>query len=238
MHISRIVNILPLSIAENVEYFRVGSKNDGGYLNVKDFSKNDFAISFGVEGNVDWEKDFMNYGSGINCYDNSIDILPEKIDNSNFFKKTVGEEVYLKDCIEACPEDKDLILKMDIEGGEWNVLLNTNSQELSRFRQILVEYHSMLDIFSNTERYILVKDCLNKLNKTHSAVWIHANNYGSYDIINEKIVPDVIEVLYLRKSSYNTYYYNKVHKDKYKSIKLLDHPNNKDKEDIGQTFFL
>ena len=45
--------------------------------------------------------------------------------------------------------------------------------------------------------------CINKINRTHSLVHLHANNYGSFVILDEKIlVPDVLELTYVKTANY------------------------------------
>ena len=55
--ISRFKDALKTSVAKEVSYKRIGSINDGGYILVDDINKDDHLISFGVEGNVDFEKE-------------------------------------------------------------------------------------------------------------------------------------------------------------------------------------
>jgi hypothetical protein len=228
-------NLFPIQKAIDVEYIRLGSKNDGGYINVNDISKNDFSISFGISYNVDWEKDFIEYGKGIDCYDNSVDGLIENIHNSRFFKKTVGSEISLNDCIKNTNWTKDFILKMDIEGGEWDVFRDASVDDLKKFRQIVVEYHWLIDKI-NSKEYYLIKSCFDKINETHVPVWIHANNYAKHIEIDKVNIPDVVEVLYLRKSDYKFKNFNS-YKEYLDIFNNLDMPNDKKSEEILVNFY-
>jgi hypothetical protein len=231
----KFYSLFPIQKALDVEYKRFGSKNDGGYINVNDISKNDFSISFGISYNIDWEKDFIKYGNSIDCYDNSVDGLIENINNSRFFKKTVGSEVSLKDCIINSNWNKDFILKMDIEGAEWEVFNSASLDDLLKFRQIVVEYHWIIDKINNGD-YELMKSCFDKINKTHTPVWIHANNYGKCIKVNGISVPDFVEVLYLRKSDY--IFNNYLSYEEYLNIfNDFDMPNNTKSQEIMVNFY-
>lgn len=231
------LNLFTIKKAIGVEYKRIGSKNDGGYINVNDISNNDFAISFGISDNVDWEKGFMQYGAGIDCYDNSINGLPENIFNSRFFKKTVGVDINLSECINLSKWNKDFVLKMDIEGSEWEVIQQTSFKDLSNFRQILIEYHWILDKLNNKDEYEIIKSCIDKISDTHTPVWIHANNYGRSLNVDNRILADVVEVLYLRNSSYKFEDYSN-YEEYYNIFNSLNMPNTKNLNDILVSFSL
>ena len=95
-----------------------------------------------------------------------------------------------------------MILKMDVEGAEWSFLSTISSEILSKFDQMVFEFHFMTqpkDI--NLMNATLA--CLNKINKTHSLVHLHANNCGSTLILDDKILfPDVLELTYVKTSNY------------------------------------
>jgi len=84
------------------------------------------------------------------------------IDN-NSEKSTVGKgdinvaTVTLKDVVQIFPENEDIILKMDIEGAEYNALYNTSTDVLRRFSSIAIEMHEFPDSghkFNDLDRYI------------------------------------------------------------------------------------
>jgi hypothetical protein len=76
-----------------------------------------------------------------------------------------------------------------------------SSEQLSLFRQVVVELH-----WGIRTPYIYVPDfpvdILEHLLKTHQPVVVHPNNYGSTVVVDGVVVPQVIEVTLLRKSSY------------------------------------
>jgi hypothetical protein len=202
-NVKRLKSIFTKAAAVDVSYKRFGRDNDGGYIMVNDITKNDFGISFGIAGDVSWDQDFMKFASGIHMYDNSIDNLPEHVTDSKFFKETVGSDIGLDKAAAKADSDKDLILKMDIEGSEIDVLKNCSSDSVKKFRQIIIEFHNIIDYTKNKLVFKDLDDAVSKILQTHLPVWLHANNWGSVEEIEGYMVPDVLEVLFLRKSSYS-----------------------------------
>lgn len=88
-----------------------------------------------------------------------------------------------------------MILKMDVEGCEWGVLDNISEETLLRFDQIVLEIHFLLTL-QNREQILR---SLKKLSHTHEVVHIHANNTCKVMYVNGYVMPDVIEVSYVRK---------------------------------------
>lgn len=47
---------------------------------------------------------------------------------------------------------------------------------------------------------------LEKLNKTHQFVWLHANNFGYVERVGEEMeIPAYVEATYLKRTMYHTY---------------------------------
>jgi hypothetical protein len=205
LHVPNFIKLFFKKYVPDLKYKRFGSVNDGGYILADDLSSNDFLISFGIEANVDFEEDLAKTVSGIHAYDYSIDEIPRDVDNLLFFKEKIGSDAMLSDILQRCPDNKDLILKADIEGGEFDFLSSTTEQELARFRQIIIEFHWVHDYFydGNSDYREKLDLSMTNLLKTHDVVWIHGNNNAPYDIYENTPVPSVFEALFLRKSSYN-----------------------------------
>ena len=90
-------------------------------------------------------------------------ILPSK---ASFFKKKLGlvsnkQEISINDWI--IQDDKDIILKLDIEGDEYASLIDISEQNLKKVRILVIEFHDLRnlrnDIFLN-----LFNKVINKLN--------------------------------------------------------------------------
>lgn len=206
--IKAIKQLLKIHKAET-DYVRIGSKNDGGYILANDIKETDYVISFGVDNNIDFENELSDLGCRVDMYDYSITVPPENIrESARFFnKKIVGDfgtsgintfETNLSQCIYQI--ENDIILKIDIEGSEWDVL--STSKNLNKFRQIVFEAHWMQNLIDPIF-YNKVLNALINIRQTHIPVWVHANNNVPLLILGNSPVPTVFEVLFLRKESYN-----------------------------------
>jgi hypothetical protein len=180
---------------------RFGSKHDGGYVILNDITNRDFLLSFGVGDNVDFEEEFSKICSGSHLYDHSIPSLPKQIENTVFYNEFIGRtpDIDLKTAISRLPQTSNLILKIDIEGSEWQLLADATEQELNLFRQIIIEFHNISKL-TNPLFAAKAESVINKLSNLFWIINIHGNNNGDYFIIENTPIPDVIEVSFLNKS--------------------------------------
>jgi hypothetical protein len=198
---NRIKENLKLKTPKGKNFVRFGRDFDGGYVIIDDLSKDDFLVSMGVFDDVSFEKDTQELVSGVHLYDHTIECLPEKLDNATFFKEKIGNESHY--IFNRIPENKDIILKIDIEGSEWDFFRSLSDKEMNRMRQIAIEIHWFIPggEFGVSDCPI---DVIQKINKTHQLVAIHPNNNCRTVIVNKKlIVPQVMELTFLRKNSYD-----------------------------------
>ena len=114
---------------------RIGSDYDGGYLVPDDIEGIKYCYSPGVSDNSDFEDQLTTHS--IECFlaDYSVD-KPVK-DNSlfNFTKKYLGNKndhqtMRLETWINDNKSDDEMLLQMDIEGAEYQVILDTPSETL------------------------------------------------------------------------------------------------------------
>ena len=202
--VKAIREVLAIEVAD-VEYERFGSDGDGGYVLANDLVyPHDFLISFGVDNNVDFEHALAMNEIKSHLYDYSVDELPKPVPDSRFFKEKIGlkkdGDTTLVDCVNRVAPERDLILKMDIEGAEFDVI-NDETSTFGMFRQIAMEVH-WLNNLEDTEFYNKVLAAFTKLRQTHYPVLVHPNNDRPLMVMGNSPVPTVFEVLYLRKRSY------------------------------------
>lgn len=107
------------------------------------------------------------------------------------------------------------MLKIDIEGWEWGVLKNCNPNTLNKFDQILIELHN----FHNIRNKNKIIEALENINKTHQAIHLHANNMSPVGYCGDLIMPNCVEVIYVKKEKYT------FRKCDFISPTPLDHPN-------------
>lgn len=233
---SRLVHILRLISTPSPNQFqlmRIGSHNDGGYLAVNDFSRDDTLVSLGIGDNLDFERDIANHVGKILAYDHTVDVLDSEIDNLTFYKvgvkaKSTPGFTTLAKILEENSLAKDLILKIDIEGWEWEVLDSLSSVELGRFKQIFGEFHG----FHEIRNFELIERVVNKLADNFVVTNNHANNWGAYQIIQKIAVPDVVEISWLRRDLSKSIPISASNR-----IENLNSPNNPSSLDLGYNFF-
>lgn len=194
-----VLDVFTVKVPEGKVFSRMGSHYDGGYVTVNDFSSNDYLMSFGVETNVDFEHSMSHIVSGMDLYDYSVDSVPQHLTNYRFYKEKIGNDSHY--VFDRVPAGKDIILKIDIEGGEWPFFESLNHEDISKFRQIIMEIHWGIQNEEINSPEIRL-DILEKINKTHQLVAIHPNNWAGICYINNVAIPQVMELTFLRKSDY------------------------------------
>ena len=207
-YFQQIKDLCRVKEAKGFALTRVGSNNDGGYIMLDDFKDVEIAYSFGIGSNIDWEEDAVSRGVKVYGYDPTIMELPYECPNLHFRKIGIAgkddqvHRLYSLDTIlkENGHLGKDnLILKMDVEGAEWDFLQEVTSEVLSQFNQISFELHTMTDI-GNRDKVI---QGLQKLKETHEPVWIHGNNAGTYECSGNIKIPNAFEITYVSKKIYD-----------------------------------
>ena len=192
----------------NPKYIRVGKDFDGGYIMLDDFDGIKNAYSGGISTDVSWDEMMAERGIDIFQYDHTIERLPKEHPKFHWVKTgLIGYYSSNHPELETLPrliiqngheDDHNMIFKMDIEGAEYSVFQAIDETTLGRFKQIVLELHFLMNpSFENA-----LGLCLDKINATHQLVHVHANNFGRYIIRGGLILPDVIEVTYLRRTDY------------------------------------
>lgn len=172
---------------------RIGQPKDGAYILLDELCKKcDCVVSLGIGDNVEFDLDFVQkYKKNIYMADDLAEKPPLENDNFFFKKEFITKNSFLNFLNHFnIHENLDMILKMDIEGGEYDIFENLKIEEITKFSQISVEFHNLLSCPTN---YI---DSINVLNDEYYIYHIHANNYSP--IYNG--VPDTIEISFVRKN--------------------------------------
>lgn len=210
-HFNQFISILePMDVAD-AKYRRVGRDYDGGYVMLDDFCLENVesAYSFGINDDVSWDRDMANMGIDVYMYDHTIEKLPESNPHFHFFREGVtgdSKEKGLQTLSNLVRRNgheasKNLILKMDIEGCEWNVLQATPSAVIAQFTQIVIELHDLDPTRSSGELSHMIS-ALEKLNQTHQSIHVHANGLNGVTWLGESALPKTLEVTYIRKEDY------------------------------------
>lgn len=192
----------------NEPYKRFGSDNDGGYVMIDDLKSTDYVISCGIgDGNIFLadaavEKDMAENVAGVDMYDIADVDISGMSDKLKFYQREIGSSFSLSEMIDLAGNHDDYILKMDVEGGEWPAFLSAKSEDIAKFRQMVIEFHDIATHTLNNEGLKNIISVLDKINKTHKLVLVHPNNYAPTLTVDLKKIPQVVEVLFIRKDSY------------------------------------
>ena len=87
---------------------------------------------------------------------------------------------------------------MDIEGGEYEVILNTPTALLKQFRILAIEFHN-LDMLSERFAFDIISRCFEKLLKDFVVVHGHPNNYLPADRYGRFELPPLIEMTFYNR---------------------------------------
>ena len=87
------------------------------------------------------------------------------------------------------------LLKMDIEGFEWEVFANCSRDIMNRFDQIVMEVHSL----TNMEKADIIVKALQNIANTHQIVHIHPNNIAFVSHCGNLLMPDTLELTFVKK---------------------------------------
>ena len=184
---------------------RLGNNGDGGYVIADIGNKYDCYISCGVSNEESFSRDFikkykMNKNNSF-AFDGTIEDYPyEFTKDITFIKKNIGDrnndKVTNLDFL--LEKYNNIFLKMDIEGWEFEWLLQLTSDKLKKIKQIVIEVHGVNDDSWNFTQSDKIT-CFNKLNEQFYLIHAHGNVHAG----KTNNIPDVLELTYLNKSQFD-----------------------------------
>jgi hypothetical protein len=189
---------------------RYGDEYDGGYIFKKDLVNNTkYIYSYGVgpdDTYITFDKMLAVLNKDIYLYDASV--KQPWWDQAKFhFKPQYVNSSNILDHIRqnGHQNETDMILKMDIEGNEFETLLNCDESVFDHYNQIGIEIHDVLN--SHVEPYFVMNahdprlrwenkiNLFTRLNRYYKLVHIHANNCS---VAKSDGIADVLELTYIR----------------------------------------
>jgi FkbM family methyltransferase len=191
---------------------RIGPRSDGGYILPDDLNGITDCFSAGVGDSSEFEEALLKYGIQTHLLDGSVSGPANNHKATSFISKFLGRQtnrefISVYDWINLTSgENSELLLKIDIEGSEYDVLESVRSKFLERFRIIIIEFHKTEVILNNNFRP-KITEILRTLNKTHSCIHIHPNNNSRVLTIKNGdrsiTIPRVFEVTFYRNDRFS-----------------------------------
>jgi|694.fasta_scaffold40554_4 hypothetical protein len=213
-------DLRPLSTS--YQLIRVGSYNDGGYLIPNDLEGIKYCISPGVGKTINFEADLLerfniqsfladptverpdNLKAGIDFESMGISYVQDfqEIKAMESQELKLSNMCTLKDFMSfKIPDtEADLILQMDIENAEYLALLSSSIKTLSRFRIMIIEFHSIPKIFNEIYFEQVVSPLFKKLNRIFYPAHVHANNVAKPLKFFKYKIPHSLEITFHNRS--------------------------------------
>jgi hypothetical protein len=179
----RLFSELKSVALDNCILKRFGDAHDGGYLMCENLMREvKSAYSYGIGGRDQWGCDVSRqYDLLVHEYD-CFDTRKPLCDGGKliFHEECIGEKYFLSDkklfdhlknqVAKNRDDHRKLLVKMDVEGSEWDAFWATPDEILNDIDQLVVEFHGVDQL-----KYIQV---LKKLKRLFYLVNVHYNNYS------------------------------------------------------------
>lgn len=188
-----------------IDLIRIGGSGDGGYLIPDDLEGIEYCFSPGVSAVSDFENHLADLHIRSYLADYSVTSPPIDRPEFTFDKKFLGSSnrknyftlaswkaTYLNGYT------GDLILQMDIEGSEYEVILNLPDSLLDQFRIMVIEFHD-LDRLFDPFAFRLISSCFERLRGSFHVAHIHPNSQDGSLRCGDIEVPRSMEFTFLNK---------------------------------------
>jgi hypothetical protein len=219
------------------EKIRVGNVHDGGYVLPKQMLEESKCLfSYGISNDITFDENYIQLtNKKVYGYDHTIDSVHTNYpDLFTLYKKGISGTTQ-EDTANFLQHYKELnlseraLLKIDVEGCEYEWLANTNIEELSHVvTGMVIEFHD-LDQEIYRDQFI---SYLIELDKYFYLCHVHGNNCGSiFNYEEYENVPKVIELTFVSKDLVTS---AELNNETFPTE--LDSPNNCDLPDIDLYF--
>ena len=184
----------------------IGGRRSTSYVLLDELSGIKIAYSFGI-GTENWhisfDKELADKNIDIFMYDHTINKLPYENPKFHFHKIGLSgisnkNNPSLKTLYQILEEnnhlqEKNMILKVDCEGCEWESLLDFPDELLKNFKFMVFELH-----FQSRD-FVLFTKVLAKLSKYHQIFYVHCVNCGTMIQFGDMRICQGLEVSYVIK---------------------------------------
>jgi hypothetical protein len=189
---------------DSKNFVRFGPNADGGYVVFDSLKKINHVITIGVAKDTAFEEHLNSHYPHIEFdlfdhTDKPVRVLPENFHfhniglalNSQENKISIGELLN-----KFSKNHDDLILKIDIEGNEYEAFNHQNLKLLKSIDQILIEIHFIDENLLRSKKFV---DLITGLRENFFLAHIHGNNNDSWVNVFGAIVPKTLELTFINK---------------------------------------
>ena len=184
---------------------RVGPANDGGYIMLDRLRPDQNVLSYGLGWDVRFEYDLAERGHTVFMFDHTIERPALAHERFRFVREGIAASPKPDEGLSSledhtrrlAAELTEMILKIDVEGAEWDVLATAPGTLLDRFEQIVCEFHAFHLLGEATWRSRAAR-ALRNLNQRFTLFHVHANNCAPISVVSGVPVATVLEASYIR----------------------------------------
>ena len=189
---------------------RIGPHGDGGYVFADRFCPSQAVVSYGIGSEYRFDRIMAEAGHTVHMFDHTIDGI-EQAHLSMLWRREgvaglsdpANNLFTIEDQLARYGVEGDrLILKMDVEGAEFDAIGLASDATLSRFEQIVIEVHLLAHLGNDAFRQHVTR-MLRRLNRHFTLFHVHANNCDGPDalhIVSGVPVSNLLELSYIKTS--------------------------------------
>lgn len=217
---------------------RLGCKGDGGYIVLREpLNSCGILYSYGIGNEMSFELDFLltRPQSAAILYDPYIEAPPSSNPRAGFLKEPFAPRTL----------QKQSMMKIDVEGAEWEVLPHWSIGELAKLDQLVIEFHfihvqpraDLSPYFSdfyqrhmnkiNIQLFTKYRVVIGRLNRIFRLFHIHVNNSLPPINVGSRIFWPLVECSFINRDLVPWCQ----HSDEVFPIADLDYPNKTDRPD-------
>lgn len=207
--IAALLSLLRPHRALGRDKVRIGSAHDGGYVMLDDFTGIRSVIGCGVGLDVAFEFELAEKGLRVDLFDHTVAGPPRAHERFCFHRLRIAARasagiaaVDLDDIARQYElPANSAVLKIDIEGDEWQLFAGASALALRPYRQIVCEFH-WLENAGDPAWLARSLAAMRKLTADFAIVHVHANNYSPLLTIGDWRVPSVLELTFASRRHY------------------------------------
>jgi hypothetical protein len=199
MKIKQLQELLATYTVPGWELKRWGGSRDGGYILFPEAAlQADILYTYGIGHSTTFESEYCTLtGNKAIAFDHTVRRLPHAHENIVFVKEGVAGEK--RDKMDSYMNHYAMyggdrpLLKIDIEGWEYEVIDSIPQDLLQKSPVLLLEVH---DLDTRLDKFIRLME---KVNQDFVLVHIHPNNWGKTFDIEGHAFPEVLELSFINK---------------------------------------